>query len=128
MLEFFCQNILINVVDNFCSLVPFIQNTSVASSKPNPTMKNKLNLRKRLLTRLNITKDLLTKDRITQFNVEIKNHFYSQKRNEIRRALILGNNKILWESVKRAKDLNCKKIPDKITLNDALININDLLL
>ena len=109
------ENSLVEIVDKICPLVPFINNSTVESIKPTPVIKNKINLRKRLLKRLKITKDQQTKNRISQINVEIKNHFYANKRNSVRRGLIPGDSKSLWDTVKRAKDLNCKKIPDKMS-------------
>ena len=119
------ENALINIVDKICPLVPFMNNTTVASCIPNPQMKNKLNLRKRLLRQFRNSKDQLTKNRISQLNVEIKNHFHSQMRNSVRRGLVPGNNKTLWDAVKRAKNLNCNQSPDKMKLNDNEIPPNE---
>ena len=120
------ENSLVEIVDKICPLVPFINNSTVESIKPTPVIKNKINLRKRLLKRLKITKDQQTKNRISQINVEIKNHFYANKRNSVRRGLIPGDSKSLWDTVKRAKDLNCKKIPDRMTLENIPIDKSDL--
>ena len=111
------ENNVIEIVDKLCPLVPFIANSTTASIKVPPAVKSKINLRKRLLKRLKLNKDSLTKIRISQLNIEIKNHFYNCKRKSVRQGLIPGNNKTLWDSVKIAKDLNINKLPDNMFLN-----------
>ena len=69
------ENNLINVIDKMCPMEQFVANNTIASLKVPPTVKNKLNLRKRLLKRLKVTKDQSIKLRINQLNIEIKNTF-----------------------------------------------------
>ena len=44
-----------------------------------------------------------------------------QKSNEIRRGIIPGNSKSLWNAVKKAKNLNVSQLPDNLTLNSTKI-------
>ena len=120
------ENKMISVIDKLCPMEQFVANNTIASLKIPPTVKNKLNLRKRLLKRLKVTKDELIKLRINQLNIEIKNHFYAVKRKSIRQGLIPGNNKTLWDSVKIAKDLNINKLPETMTLNNVSVKSENL--
>ena len=108
------ENKLINVIDNLVPIVNFNKNVTVKSEKPTPIIKNKINLRNRLLKRLKITKDHETKSRVKNLNIEIKSHFAQLKRKKVRLGLIPGNSKSLWTSVKIAKDLNIQSIPSKL--------------
>jgi hypothetical protein len=47
---------------------------------------------------------------------EIKNHFVSIKRNNVRRGIIPGNIKTLWDAVNIAKDRNIEDLPEKNVL------------
>ena len=49
-------------------------------------------------------------------NVEICNHFRSIKRNDVRRRIIPGSSKSLWNAVKIAKDTVIDPLPDPMTL------------
>ena len=120
------ENQLIPVIDKLVPYVDHYENVTVESQKPSPFIKNKINLRNRLLKRLKITKDPPTKSRIKNLNLEIKNHFVELKRKKIRLGIIPGNNKSLWTSVKRAKDLNTQKIPDEMFSNNAQIAIKEI--
>ena len=120
------ENKMIEIVDKICPLEPFVANSTVASIKPPPHVKHKLNLRKRLLHKLKINKDPLTKIRINQLNIEIRNHFFQAKRKSIRQGLTPGNNKTLWDSVKIAKEQNINKLPEKMTYNNLPIDSKDL--
>ena len=120
------ENNLISIVDKLCPLEPFIANTTLKSISIPPFVKNKMNLRKRLLKRLKITRDQTINVRIKQLSMEIRNHFYCVKRKSIRQGLIPGNSKTLWDSVKIAKNVNINNLPELMTLNDLPIPKIDL--
>ena len=61
---------------------------------------------------------------INNLNIEIKSHFHYKKSNSVRRNIIPGNTKTLWDAVNIAKDLNTPKLPDKMYHNNTLI-VND---
>ena len=48
---------------------------------------------------------------------EIKNHFQFKKRNNIRRLIIPGNLKSLWNAVNIAHDNGASALPDCMTLD-----------
>ena len=94
--------------------------------KPTTSIKRKLNLRKRLLKSLDNNASNALRDRIKNLNVEIKNNFLSLKTGSVRRKIILGNSKSLWDSVKIAKDVKIPKLPDKMTFNNTKIPNKEL--
>jgi hypothetical protein len=48
-----------------------------------------------------------------------------QKTNEVRRGIVPGNSKTLWNAVKKAKNINITQLPDKLTLNSIEIPDNN---
>ena len=66
------------------------------------------------------------RNRIKNLNVEIKNHFNSKKTCSVRRKIIPGNSKSLWDAVKLAKDVNNPKIPNHMLSNNIEIPKKDL--
>ena len=119
------ENKLITIVDEIVPLTPFILNQTLSSAKPPKNIKHKLNLRKRLLKTLNNSPSNSLRDRIKNLNIEIKNHFVSQKRNNIQRSIIPGNSKTLWKAVNIAKNINPNPIPEVIFLDNVKISQND---
>ena len=69
---------------------------------PPPIIKNKLNLRKRLMKKMKTNPSNTLRDRIKNLNFEIKQHFHSYKSQTIRRKILPGNSKSLWDAVKIA--------------------------
>jgi hypothetical protein len=61
-------------------------------------------LRKRLIKRLKAGKNAETQNQIKNLYFEIKDHFVSIKRNNVRRGIIPGNSKTLWDAVNIAKN------------------------
>ena len=114
------------IVDKLAPLEPFFNNCSSKSQKPSPSIKRKINLRKRLLRSMenNFSNEL--RNRIKNLNVEIKNHFNSKKTCSVRRKIIPGNSKSLWDAVKLAKDVNNPKIPNHMLSNNIEIPKKDL--
>ena len=55
-------------------------------------------------------------------NVEIRNHFYFEKRNSVRRKIVPGNSKSLWNAVKASKDLGASALPVSMTLGGEKIS------
>ena len=120
------ENHLINVVDKIVPSVAHKDNVTVESIIPSPMIKHKINLRNRLLKRFKITKDQQLKQRLKNLNLEIKGHFVHSKRKKVRLGIIPGNNKSLWTSVKLAKDMNIQQIPENLTLDNTVINEDDI--
>ena len=111
---------LLTVVDTLVPYVPFTNNASVKSLKPNSTIKSKLNLRKRLIKSARSNPSNLIRIRINNLNKEIKSHFYNQKMNNVQRSIIPGNSKSLWQAVKISKDMNTNEIP-KVMYKDGIL-------
>ena len=95
---------------------PFVNNCSSKSQRPPPSIKRKLNLRRRLLKPMNNNASNELRNRIKNLNVEIKNHFDSKKTCSVRRKITPGNTKSLWDAVKLAKDINNPKLPNHMFL------------
>ena len=50
-------------------------------------------------------------------NKEIKKYFYHSKATSVRRGIMPGNSKSLWEAVRISKDINSSMIPDEMFQN-----------
>ena len=64
------------------------------------------------------------RDRIKNLNFEIKQHFHSCKSKAIRRKILPGNSKSLWDAVKIAKDINITSLPNEMFYSDIKIDQN----
>ena len=74
------ENEIVPVIVKLVPIVQFKQNTTVASQKPPPMIKNKINIRNCLLKHLKHTNDVNIKSRMKNLNLEIKNHFVQLKK------------------------------------------------
>ena len=117
---------LINIADKLAPLETFTNKSTVKSQVPPSHIKSKLNLRKRLIKRLKADKNPDTQNRIKNLNFEIKNHFVSIKRKNVRRGIIPGNSKTLWDAVNVAKDRNIEDLPQKMYKNNTHIPNSEL--
>ena len=114
------------IIDNLVPMVPFINNCSSNSIKPIGVIKRKINLPKRLLKALknNLTNEL--RNRIINLNIEIRTHFHCKKSNSVRRNIIPGNSKSLWDAVNSVKDINTPKLPEQMYHNNIPVAKNTL--
>ena len=55
------------------------------------------------------------KTKITNLDFEIKSHFFATRKQSVRKGILPGNSKTLWQAVKHAKNLG--QIPQNMTLN-----------
>ena len=92
----------------------FVNNKTLKSTIIKPHIKSKINLRKHLKN----NPDNFKLRRIKNLIHEIKNHFLTEKKNAIRRAIIPNNNKSLWQSVKIAKNVNIDTLSKQFKQND----------
>ena len=113
---------LLPIVDHLAPLMPFQNNVTTKSITPNKYIKNKINIRKRLIKNLKSNASNNLRDRIRHLNVEIKHHFLNLKINPIKRHIIPGNSRSLWNAVRQSKNLDIPKLPDKMYLGDELID------
>ena len=114
------------IIDELVPIEPFLNNCSSKSQRPSPSIKRKLNLRKRLLKSIANNASNELRIRIKNLNLEIKNHFISKKTCSVRRKIIPGNTKTLWDAVKIAKDVNNPKLPNHMLRNNTEIPKNEL--
>ena len=63
--------------------------------------------------------------RIKNLNFEIRTHYYSEKRNNIRCTIIPGNSKSLWNAVNSAHDNGTSSLPDYTTLGVSLLGVHE---
>ena len=70
---------LIVIVDELAPMVPFINN-SVRNNVEPPTIRNKLNIRRRLLRAIKHNPNDETRMRIKILNIEIKSYYYGKIR------------------------------------------------
>ena len=61
------------------------------------------------------------KGHIKNLNAEIRKHFHSKKRLNVRKNLIPGNTKSLWKAVHTAKDIGPAPIPCSMTFGDFIV-------
>ena len=120
------EDLLLPVVDKLAPLSTFSNNSTIKSQLPTPTIKNKIYLRKRLIKTLNKKPTNELRNRIKNLNVEIRHHFQSQKTNSIRRKIIPGNSKSLWDAVKLAKNINIQQLPRKMFKDGSLLKEENL--
>ena len=120
------ENKLVTIADRLVPLETFTNNATVKSQIPPPFIKNKINVRKRLLKSLKITKSPEIRNRIKNLNHEIKNYFICAKRKNVRRGILPGNSKSLWKAVNIAKDTNTDDLPPKMFLNNVYITNEQL--
>ena len=86
-----------------------------------PVIKNKLNIRNRLLKKSRTTPTGEIKARIKNLIVEIKNVFNSRKKLSVRRGIQPGNSKSLWRAVNTAKDIGQPRIPNDMMYNNKIV-------
>ena len=85
------------------------------ANKPNAVIKHKLNQRKRHLKHFKNRPSIDLRSRIRNLNCEIRKHFYFEKRNNVRRYIVPGNCKWLWNAVNASKDNGTNPIPNCMT-------------
>ena len=117
------ENKIIDVIDILAPLVPFT-NDSV-TEKLTPKLKNLLNQKKRLLKKRhnNSFNGHLSLKSISK---QIRSQIKAEKVAKVRRGIIPGNSKTLWNAVKKSKDLNVNNLPDNLTLDGITVSQTDL--
>ena len=110
---------LVEIIDKIAPL-QLDKEIKFDKSKPTPHIKNKINKRNRLLKKLatgsNTNPNLKTT--IKSLNKEIKLYFHKKKSQIIRRGILPGNSKSLWDAVKISKDVNLTILPEPMFKND----------
>ena len=114
------ESILIDIVDQIAPL------EKIGKIKPSndftpANIKHKINKRNRLLKKTNSNSTPEKKSLLKTLNKEIKSYFHYSKSKNVRRGIIAGNSKTLWDAVKIANDKNVSRLPDKLFLSGAEI-------
>ena len=118
---------LIEVVDTIC---PIKESNNLKQSMPKPPchIKRKINRRNNLLKKIkhNPLVAPSARNEIKILNYDIKKYFYQIRGNSIRRNIIPGNSKSLWDAVKIAKDINLDPLPEEMYHNQNKISQSTL--
>ena len=116
----YLENVLINVTDEIVPLTPFTNNL-ISKTKTSPLLRGLINKKKRLLKQKRINDSNEINIKLKTINKNTRKLLKNQKSNQVRRGIIPGNSKTLWDAVKKAKNLNINPIPDNLTRNNAPI-------
>ena len=119
------EQTLVSVVDEIAPMVPFVNN-NVSRSQIPALIKNKLNKRRRLLRTIKIRPCNLKRDIIKKLNLEIRYYFNDTKKTKVRRGILPGNTKSLWDAVRIAHDKNIEPIPRVMFKNNNEVNYDSL--
>ena len=113
---------LIEVIDDLCPLEQ-ATNSKQIKSKPPKHIKHKLNRRNNLLKKIktNPNDSLTARTELKILNKEIKKFFYTSKAASVRRGILPGNSKSLWEAVRISQDVNSTFMPDVMLENQTKI-------
>ena len=103
---------LIQIIDELApvQLIADKQNTRENNIPSN--IKNKINRRDRLLKKTIPNNTQEKRDLLKSLNKEIKAYFLNIKSMRVRRNLVPGNSKSLWDAVKVASDVNVSGLPE----------------
>ena len=116
---------LIEIVD---SLAPMgITSENNAKITPPQFIKSKINKRNNLKKKIkhNHVNQQVLQQNLKSLNKEIKNFFYQNKTKSVRRGILPGNSKTLWDAVRVAKDLNSSPLPEILFNNNTEILYNN---
>ncbi len=84
--------------------------------KVSKTLKSKLNRRSHLLKKQkHHTQKEHEKGELKTLNKYIRNYYYDERRTHVRRKIIPGNNKSLWDVVKIVRDIEPTPLPTMLT-------------
>jgi hypothetical protein len=115
------ENKLLGVVDILIPLSCYSDKITSKHTLPS-VIKNKCNLIKRLLKTYRSKRDEASKEKLRQADHEIKSFFYNLQSNKVRKAIMPGNTRSLWNAVKIAKDTNTNELPKTIFRDSHEIN------
>ena len=120
------ETALLNITESLAPYEPIKHNTKHFKQATSVHIKRKINLRRKLLNKLKNDPSNNNRDRIKLLNTEIRTHFNQLKSDSIRKTIIPGNSKSLWDAVKKAKNLNTPKLPSKMSHASVEILNSDL--
>ena len=104
---------ILKIVDK---IAPLEEVGSTIRRKVSKTLKSKLNRRSHLLKkRKHHMQQEHEKDELKALNKYIRSYYYDERKTHVRRKIIPGNNKSLWDAVKIAKDIEPTPLPAMLT-------------
>ena len=103
---------ILTIVDK---LAPIEESKNNTKDRKHPSMRRKTNRRNNLLKKrksrnLNETE----KEELKNISKSIKSFYYEERKLKVRRRIVPGNNKSLWDAVKIAKDVEPTPLPPTI--------------
>ena len=109
------ENEIIRIVDE---LAPTKEVVNIINrSNKSPILKSKINRRRYLLKKRKNPMWTGDEEReLKTINKHIRNLYYKDRRQHVRRKIIPGNNKSLWDAVKIAKDLEPTPLPSTVVM------------
>ena len=106
---------ILTIVDK---IAPLEEVGNTVRRKVSKILKSKLNRRSHLLKkRKHHTQAENEKEELKALNKFIRHYHYEERRMHIRRKIIPGNNKSLWDAVKIAEDIEPTPLPPILTRN-----------
>ena len=118
------ENKLINVIDKLAPMFDKKSSTKVASVPA--YIKNKLNVRKRLLCRFKLRKEIVVKSQIDVLNRELKKYFRDLKAHNVKKVIQPGSTKTLWQAVNIAKDTCNSTLPKTLYDGEAEVHQDEV--
>ena len=104
---------ILKIVDK---IAPLEEVGSTIRRKVSKTLKSKLNRRSHLLKKQkHHMQQEHEKDELKALNKYIRSYYYDERKTHVRRKIIPGNNKSLWDAVKIAKDIEPTPLPAMLT-------------
>ena len=89
-------------------------------------IKNKLNVRKRLLCRFKLRKEIVVKSQIDVLNRELKKYFRDLKAHNVKKVIQPGSTKTLWQAVNIAKDTCNSTLPKTLYDGEAEVHQDEV--
>ena len=96
-------------------LAPIEEQVNNTERKKHTNMVRKMNRRNNLLKKRKV-RDLTEaeKEEIKSINKSMKSFYYEERKQKVRRRIVPGNNKSLWDAVRIAKDIEPTPLPPTI--------------
>jgi hypothetical protein len=116
---------ILTVVDRLAPLEEVT--SSIVRGKGYPGLKKKQNRRSYLLKkrkRKNQTED--EKEELMGLNKFIRNYHYEERKQHIRKKIVPGNSKSLWDAVKIARDIEPTHLPTEMVKDGVCYALEDL--
>ena len=114
---------LVTVIDK---IAPMVLTSSLSKMTVPQLLKKQQNRRNYLLKkrrRQDQTEE--EKQEIRNLSRSIKNHYFEERKQNVRRKIVPGNNKSLWDAVKIARDIEPTPLPAKINKGGTIYDRND---